>query len=59
MTSIPDNIVVPDKLPSFGLTERENLRLAYMFRKDEPLVQEIFGLQVLFGWLGAQLGSSL
>jgi len=46
-------IIVPDKLPSFGLTERENLRLSYMVRREEPLFQEVFGLQMLFGWLGA------
>ena len=46
-------VIVPDKLPSFGLTERENLRLSYMVRREEPLFQEVFGLQMLFGWLRA------
>ena len=48
-------VIVPDKLPSFGLTERENLRLTYMLRPDEPLLHEVVGLQMLFGWLGALL----
>lgn len=46
-------VVIPDKLPSFGLTERERTRFSYMFRRDEPLFQEIFGLQVLLGLMGS------
>ena len=51
-----DTVIIPDKMPSFGLSKRENLRLSYMYLKDEPLLLEVFGLQMLFGALGAQAG---
>ena len=50
-----DNIIVPDRLPTFGLSERESMRLSYMVKSTEPIFPETFGLQVLFGMLGSQL----
>ena len=59
-------VVVPDYVfgGSFGLTPREGFRISHMFKRDEPLPQEMFGLQVLLamagsslaGWCGALLG---
>ena len=46
-------MAIPSSFPSFGMTARESMRLNHMFRKDEPLIQEIFGLQVLFGMIGS------
>ena len=51
-----DDLVVPDKLPSFGLTERENLRMRYMQLRDEPLLYEVFGLQIFVGMIGSKAG---
>eukprot|EP00966_Prymnesium_polylepis_P038272 887683-Prymnesium_polylepis.1 len=50
---LPENLIIPDRLPTFGLSERESTRLSYMFGREEPLFQEIVGLQVLMGMLGS------
>lgn len=45
-------VIIPDKLPSFGLTEREMLRLSQMACRDEPLVHEVIGICMLLGAIG-------
>ncbi|KAL1499125.1 hypothetical protein AB1Y20_013637 [Prymnesium parvum] len=45
---------VPSTFPTFGLSARENARLAYMYRREEPLPQEILGLQLLLAFLGSK-----
>jgi len=50
----PRMVIVPDSLPTFGLSEREQWRLSHMSLPEEPLPQEIFGLQVLAGTAGSQ-----
>ena len=56
MSAAPDNgeVVIPDKFPTFGLSPRQQLRLSNMQTRGEPLIQEIFGLQVVLGALGSQ-----
>lgn len=49
------SVVIPNSMPTFGLSARQSMRLAYMYRREEPLPQEIFGLQVLIGLVGSQL----
>ena len=50
-----DADVCPPRLPTFGLSEREQIRFRYMVLRSEPLPHEIFGLQVLLGAIGTQL----
>ena len=54
-----ENVIIPDRLPSFGLSERESTRFDHMFRRDEPLLQEVFGMQMLFGMLGSRASGIL
>ena len=41
-------------LPTMGLTEREQARLSAMRCTDEPLIEEMGGVFLLFGMLGAK-----
>ena len=50
-----DADVCPPRLPTFGLSEREQIRFRYMMLRSEPLPHEIFGLQVLLGVIGTHL----
>ena len=54
--ALADNstVIVPDTFPSFGLSERQLLRLSYMIRRDEPLIQEVMGLQFASLAIGSQ-----
>lgn len=51
--------VCPPRLPTFGLTEREQIRLRHMVLSKEPLPHEIFGLQILIGAMGTQVAGLL
>ena len=53
--TLPESMTIPNKLPSFGLSKRESTRLSCMFRRDEPLLQEVLGLQVLLGMIGSNV----
>ena len=55
-TVLEEEVVVPSRLPTFGLSGRESLRFDLMVLRDEPLVQEVIGLQALLGAVGAQFG---
>ena len=46
-------------LPTFGLTERERARFSAMRLTSEPLVEEMGGVILLMGMLGAKLGGPL
>ena len=59
VTASDDAVVVPDKFPTFGLSERQQLRLSCMFTRDEPLMHEIIGLQVLFGAIGSRINGAI
>ena len=48
-------VIIPDKMPSFGLSQREILRLSSMFKRDEPLLQEILGCCMLLGLIGQRV----
>ena len=49
----------PLRLPTFGLTEREQIRFSHMILPHEPLPHEMLGLQVLLGAVGTQLAGLL
>ena len=48
-------VVIPASLPTFGLSEREQIRFRHMILHEEPLPHEVFGLQVLFGAIGTHI----
>ena len=47
--------MIPPCVPTFGLSEREQLRFRHMILADEPLPHEVFGLQFLAGAAGTQV----
>ena len=49
------SVIIPNRLPTFGLTEREQVRFRYMLLRAEPLPHEVFGLQILLGAAGTQI----
>ena len=48
-------VIIPNRLPTFGLSEREQVRFRYMLLRAEPLPHEVFGLQILLGAVGTQI----
>ena len=46
-------VYIPSRLPTFGLSEREQVRFRYMILSAEPLPHEVFGLQILLGVMGS------
>jgi len=57
--ALPDVIVAPPKLPSFGLSEPEIIRMNHMVLSSEPLPHEIIGLQVLLAAVGTYLAGAI
>ena len=48
-------VLIPPSVPTFGLSEREQIRFRHMILAEEPLPHEVFGLQILFGAIGTQI----
>ena len=55
--------IIPNCFPSFGMSARESMRFNHMIRREEPLFQEVLGLQFLcsvfgsmHGWMFAVIG---